>query len=366
MTLILKVTATLDAPATNGTIYLPQGIQLVDGIPSFKASLEANNTIEHEVTILPVTTGLWKITAFVQQGASQGLESEFLVYIRVGHESGEVFDVPPSDTHIFEKVGGSTQLRLSGDGAANIKTSEFDVAHTAMETKVSGCIQYEDDRGVGHPVRYATVELWQASSFLLDIKLSTTSTFEVEAENCGKFEFIIQIDESIDIYAKVLCQSEAVQCKTDDFLPDLNGQREQEVTLTYNESGRFVDTWVDLKVYSNKCPFTRGMDRLELPVRHGEGKFDAPPETVAELNARDMVVLRYAPKDGDYSMPYNPNGSLDDIAAICNERGNVMGIMPHPEGFMFAEQHPLWTRKRKEPIGLEIFRNAVEYVKKNL
>jgi len=150
------------------------------------------------------------------------------------------------------------------------------------------------------------------------------------------------------------------------FLPDLNGQREQEVTLTYNESGRFVDTWVDLKVYSNKCPFTRGMDRLELPVRHGEGKFDAPPETVAELNARDMVVLRYAPKDGDYSMPYNPNGSLDDIAAICNERGNVMGIMPHPEGFMFSEQHPLWTRKRKEPIGLQIFRNAVEYVKENL
>lgn len=154
------------------------------------------------------------------------------------------------------------------------------------------------------------------------------------------------------------------------FLPDLGGNGEQEITLTYNDSGRFEDRWVRLRNGSDKCIFTDGIDPLELPVRHGEGKFVTDDETLKRLQEEDLVVFRYSGREGEKNPPYplNPNGSMDDIAAITNRQGNVLGIMPHPEGFIFREQHPRWTREDipEEGRGLQIFRNAVEYVKKSL
>ncbi len=154
------------------------------------------------------------------------------------------------------------------------------------------------------------------------------------------------------------------------FLPNFDGKREQEVTLTYNDSGRFEDRWVYLRNGSDRCLFTEGIDTLELPVRHGEGKFVSDADIVRRLHDDDLVVFRYTGRNGEKhpDYPFNPNGSVDDIAAITNRQGNVLGIMPHPEGFIFREQHPRWTRKDipEEGSGLQIFRNAVEYVKKNL
>ena len=97
--------------------------------------------------------------------------------------------------------------------------------------------------------------------------------------------------------------------------------------LLVNERIRFVCRQVELLVESNRSPFTAALqegERLSIPVKHQEGRYFAPEETLDELEARDQVALRYAPGN-------NPNGSARDIAAVTNEAGNVLGLMPHPE-----------------------------------
>jgi phosphoribosylformylglycinamidine synthase I len=97
--------------------------------------------------------------------------------------------------------------------------------------------------------------------------------------------------------------------------------------LLVNERIRFVCRQVELVVEGNRSPFTAGLqegERLSIPVKHQEGRYFAPDEMLDELEARDQVALRYAPG-------HNPNGSARDIAAVTNEAGNVLGLMPHPE-----------------------------------
>ncbi len=144
----------------------------------------------------------------------------------------------------------------------------------------------------------------------------------------------------------------------------------QEVTLTFNDSGRFEDRWVHLKAdLKSKCVFTKGIESIYLPVRHGEGKFVARnQEVLMRLKKENHVVFRYVDKDGLLAgYPYNPNGSVDNIAAICDMTGRVFGMMPHPEAFQHRTNHPSWTREElpEEGAGVAIFRNAVEYVKDN-
>jgi len=149
------------------------------------------------------------------------------------------------------------------------------------------------------------------------------------------------------------------------FLPDLSGETKQEVTLTYNDSGRFTDRWIHLTSGRSVCKFTEGIDDIELPVRHGEGKFVCTDETLGLLQENNLVVFRYADANGDptQTYPLNPNGSMDAVAAICNRQGNVLGIMPHPEAYVDRTQHPRWTREKlpEEGAGLKIFRNIVKY-----
>ena len=97
--------------------------------------------------------------------------------------------------------------------------------------------------------------------------------------------------------------------------------------LLVNEGIRFVCRQVEVIVESNRSPFTGGLDagdRLSIPVKHQEGRYFASPELLEEIESRDQVALRYAPGQ-------NPNGSAADIAAVTNEAGNVLGLMPHPE-----------------------------------
>ncbi|RRR73103.1 MAG: phosphoribosylformylglycinamidine synthase I [Candidatus Viridilinea halotolerans] len=151
------------------------------------------------------------------------------------------------------------------------------------------------------------------------------------------------------------------------LLPGWEGHSEAALTLTNNDSARFECRWVQLEADPGSvCHFTQGLGRpIEVPVAHGEGRISLRGETdLAELLARGLVALRYTAEPGmPVGYPANPNGSRDDIAGVCNPQGNVLGLMPHPENAVLAQQHPRWTREpwRDDGDGLIIFRNAVRY-----
>jgi phosphoribosylformylglycinamidine synthase len=163
------------------------------------------------------------------------------------------------------------------------------------------------------------------------------------------------------------------------LLPGLDGDyRSRRVALIGNDCGSFRDQWVNLTVEEDSvCVFTQGLKNLELPIRHGEGKFYAEKPVIGRLLEENQVVLRYAGSEGNPaggSFPENPNGSLEDIAGICDPTGRVFGLMPHPEAYNHWTNHPNWTRfkenyrRRGEPYpqegyGIQIFRNAVDYLK---
>jgi phosphoribosylformylglycinamidine synthase len=156
------------------------------------------------------------------------------------------------------------------------------------------------------------------------------------------------------------------------LLPGFDNQYmdSQETTLTFNDSGRFEDRWVHLKPNpSSKCIFTKGIEKIYLPVRHGEGKFLATSqETLKKLQQNNQIVFQYSDPDGNPTdkYPLNPNGSMNNIAGICDPSGRVFGMMPHPEGFLHRTNHPRWTREDlpEEGDGFAVFRNAVDYARK--
>jgi len=156
------------------------------------------------------------------------------------------------------------------------------------------------------------------------------------------------------------------------LLPAFDGDHgKQTVSLTYNDSGRFEDRWVHLEVSRNtNCVFVKGIERLYLPVRHGEGKFITDSRDVLQrIVTGRQLVLTYTDRDGRPPLyPDNPNGSMGDVAGICDPTGRIFGLMPHPEAYNHRTNHPHWTREDvpEEGQGLAIFRNAVEFTRKNL
>lgn len=154
------------------------------------------------------------------------------------------------------------------------------------------------------------------------------------------------------------------------ILPLFEPTFKQEVTLTHNDSDRFEDRWVHLQAEPNtQCIWVQGIDRIELPIRHGEGKFlVADDRTLERLVMNGQVALRYVSADGEPAggaYPENPNGSIQDIAGICDPSGRIFGLMPHPEGYLEATNHPSWSRVglAGEGSGQRIFRNAVQYIR---
>jgi phosphoribosylformylglycinamidine synthase I len=151
----------------------------------------------------------------------------------------------------------------------------------------------------------------------------------------------------------------------------------RSVALTFNDCGNFRDDWVHLKVNDKSpCVFTRGESHLEFPIRHGEGKFVTTDAILQTLVRQQQVVVQYALPDGGPArgaFPANPNGSIMDIAGICDPTGRIFGLMPHPEGFNHWTNHPTWTRQKElikrgaapphdgVPPGVRIFKNAVDY-----
>jgi len=153
---------------------------------------------------------------------------------------------------------------------------------------------------------------------------------------------------------------------------------EDRVTLTWNNSGRYTDRWVRLKTTSSNSAFLTGIDELEIPIAHAEGRIAVADDSVLEeLRANQQICLCYwnddanalAAKSGDPTNigilpePDNPNGAIANIAGLSDSTGRVLGLMPHPERFLFATQHPQWTRLglKGDGQGLQLFRNAVRY-----
>ena len=158
--------------------------------------------------------------------------------------------------------------------------------------------------------------------------------------------------------------------------PALDGKYfEQQAALTHNDSGVFRDDWVTLRANEKSpCVFTRGIDLIRLPVRHGEGKFVADEDVIARIEKENLVALRYASADGTPAkgFPENPNGSIHDIAGICDPTGRIFGLMPHPEAFLSPFNSPDWQARKLEGTlpewgeGKVIFDNAVRFAAENL
>jgi phosphoribosylformylglycinamidine synthase subunit PurQ / glutaminase len=139
-------------------------------------------------------------------------------------------------------------------------------------------------------------------------------------------------------------------------------------TLTFNAQGHFECRWVTLLPVSQRCIWTSGLDEfVECPVAHGEGSFQVSEHfPLSAFYSQDQIALTYisangSPANGEY--PINPNGSMLDIAGICNLQGNVLGLMPHPEDHIHPYQHPQWTRGARHRSGLALFKNGVKCAK---
>lgn len=172
-----------------------------------------------------------------------------------------------------------------------------------------------------------------------------------------------------------------------DVTPDF----EQRASLALNESGRYEDRWVTLEFDpESPCVWTKGLTRIDCPVRHGEGRFVVEDESVLDrMDEAHQLTVRYvdpaSPKgegrtDALLPYPISPNGSARNIAGVCDATGLVFGLMPHPEAIYAKWLHPDHTRytapeaEASVPVeerslgewegeGLQIFRNAVEHVR---
>ena len=166
------------------------------------------------------------------------------------------------------------------------------------------------------------------------------------------------------------------------LLPAVRGEYgKREAALTFNNSAQYECRWVHLKKQTDKCVFTNRISTLHIPVAHGEGRFFAEDDVLRELWENNQIVFTYTNLEGEPAngeFPYNPNGSLKDIAGICDKTGKILGMMPHPEMAILMASHPdfqkikegLKRRNMEAPIyydpALLIFKNAVEYAKENL
>ncbi len=252
-------------------------------------------------------------------------------------------------THAFELAGAEAHRIHINQLLIGEKIGEVARLDDYQILAFIGGFSWGDDHGAG--VLLATKLLYNIGEQLLDFVESGNLVIGI----CNGFQALVNLG----------------------LLPGFDGDyRTRQVALIWNDCGSFRDQWVNLVVQENSpCVFTRGLEHLELPVRHGEGKFYAEEPVINRLLEKRQVVLRYADSEGNAAagrFPENPNGSLRDIAGICDSTGKVFGLMPHPEALNHWTNHPYWTRfkegcrRRGQPYpqegyGIQIFRNAVEY-----
>jgi phosphoribosylformylglycinamidine synthase len=246
--------------------------------------------------------------------------------------SGYGINCEAESSHVIEKVGG----------AADIVHINKLIENPAMLEQynmlfIPGGFSFGDDLGSGKV--FSNKMKFKLSDKLLDFVADEKLVLGI----CNGFQVLVKMG----------------------LLPEADLQ--QRVTIAANDSGHFEDRWVALAANEKSpCIFTKGITRMLLPVRHGEGKFVAKnKETLDELVLNNQVVFQYVDEKGKLAgYPYNPNGSQLNIAGICDKTGRIFGLMPHPEAFNIVQNCPYWTTGLiKEAQGLKIFENAVTYLK---
>lgn len=242
---------------------------------------------------------------------------------------------------------------LTGDGInCDMETQEAFEAAFSKATAITKRVFLDDLKDRAH--EYQIIAMPGGFSFGDDI--SAGKVFAVKMKTALHDE----IHEFIERGGLMIGICNGAQIGVKLPLPGFSKRGRQSVTLAYNSSGRFQCEWVRLKSTSPNCLWTRGLDELELPIAHGEGRFYARDRSVLDrMYEKNQVALKYA--------GYNPNGSMDDIAGVCDPSGRTLLLMPHPERYIHPYQHPQWTRQRtegrlpSEGSGMQIFRNAANY-----
>ena len=241
--------------------------------------------------------------------------------------------------HAFQQVGSEVSLiHINQIVAGKIELSDFNIL------AIPGGFTYGDDISAGK---------------VLANELKNKLTDQLQ-DFVAAGKLIIGICNGFQVLVKA------------GLLPEVNlDNGVQTATLGNNDSGKFEDRWIYLKPVSKKCVFTRGMEKLVyFPVAHAEGKFVPRDESVLQnLAANDQLVFQYTDPAGELAgYPWNPNGSVQNIAGICDPSGRIFGLMPHPERHFHPTHHPRWTREglKDEADGVIIFKNAVQYIQENL
>ena len=161
------------------------------------------------------------------------------------------------------------------------------------------------------------------------------------------------------------------------LIPGLDNQYgDRSVAVTYNENARYQCRWIDLKINENNTsPWLSDINAMHIPVAHGEGRFMMNDQTLDDIQKKSIIAAQYINQDGDLAdgeFPFNPNGSMSDIAALTDESGKILGIMPHPERGMFSWQRDDYAEAKDEAQrkgqslpetadGMALFRNAAKY-----
>jgi len=229
---------------------------------------------------------------------------------------------------------------------ANVSMQDYDVLTFA------GGFSFGDDLGAGkvlaNKIRYQKLPtgqtLWDEIALFLDNENYILGI-------CNGFQLLVRLG----------------------LLPNTELNWEEEVSLITNESALFEDRWVTCRVNpESKSPFLKNIDKIELPVRHAEGKLILKNKKVEEaITANHLNCLIYCDANGNPAEDYptNPNGAILSSAALTNKEGNILGMMPHPEAYLTSYNHPNWAQRKRlnfkeseKGAGLKIFSNIVEHV----
>lgn len=250
--------------------------------------------------------------------------------------------------HAFELAGAEAKrVHINALIAGDVSLNDFQIL------AFGGGFSWGDDHGAG------VIQALRLKTNLGDRLLDFVAARKLVIGICNGFQTLVNLG----------------------LLPGIDADyTRRSVALTVNDCGNFRNQWVRLRVDSDSpCVFTRGLDTIDLPVRHGEGKFYAEPETLRALTDGRLIALQYALPEGEVAngaFPHNPNGSLADIAGVCDPSGRIFGLMPHPEAYNHATNHPDWTRRLEKARrtgggktggdtflgeGIRIFENAVAY-----